>query len=228
MLFNNQSVFFSHTHAVCVSEILPVWIKRHRGRNDRSQTLKVLHAGDKLKHHQLQMPSILHEKERMTQTVKLPEPPAQRMESRAQKAELSITEGHSQALNLNEFFSCWISILLGTKDSFLCFTPYPYFWIEMTITLILHLSHHCILGSHKLFFIFTGPQIGKSYLKWILLRVMTQTWFKKWDLGLLCWWYFNEILKWHWCCNALRFLEMLGLSECTLIRDGCASLGARR
>lgn len=33
-----QSVFFSHTHAVCVSEILPVWIKRHRGGNERKKS----------------------------------------------------------------------------------------------------------------------------------------------------------------------------------------------
>ena len=47
------------------------------------------------------MPSILHKKERMTQTAKLPEPPAQRMELRAQRVKLSIAEGHFQALNIN-------------------------------------------------------------------------------------------------------------------------------
>ena len=150
---------------VIASEILTAWITRGNERKQSDWKFYVQEIS--LKITQLQICSILHERGRMTQTVKLrAEPHTQRMEQRVQRAELWTTEDYSQGLKPNDFFLVGSQYFLQPVIFFcFCSILYLYFWTKMTINLILYLSHSC--WNH----ILRVPWTARRSNQWILKEI---------------------------------------------------------
>lgn len=79
---------------------------------------------------------------------------------------------------------------------------FPPFWIEMSLTVILYLPHHCILGANNLFLEFHRFAHGELCLGNGLYPSHTHIWFRwlSWrNVGLLRWW--DAVLSWGiWEC----------------------------